>query len=472
MRNVAFLSVMPRNDFPAVTELDGEEEMAGFRRSVTRRLIMPLGDLCTGQQVTRLLDRFVKIQHWPTERLGAEADRRLRETVQLAYAEVPFYRELYDDSRVKPESITGVGDLSRLPIVTKAMLRAAFPQRCTRKTRYKWHDHSTSGSSGQPFVSRSDAYSESEARALMFLRAMFSGYEPGIPIMQSGMTPDRAVVKRLKDLLLGVVYVSTYDLSDSAIDRYLAMLEQRRLAYFMGTAQSLYLFAQRALEVGFNHRLQGVVSWGSILHQRYLSAINRAFGCPVYDTYGVSEGMQVSAQCGEDHQEYHQFSFHVAAEFCRDGQPAPRGDSGDILLTRLHAGTMPFIRYAVGDIGRRSLRDSCTCGRNLPLIGAVDGRTSDIVVTPSGQRLVLHFFSAVFGDAETIETFQIHQESPSRIRVLLVPGADFESADWITVRDRILAKGDPDLAIEMELVDSIPTEKSGKRSYIKSSLGE
>ena len=118
------------------------------------------------------------------------------------------------------------------------------------------------------------------------------------------------------------------------------------------------------LRVGGTSPLRGVVTWGDTLHPHYREAIERAFLRAVLDTYGIGEGMQIASQC-ERRSLYHIHTLDVVVE-CVDGEgrPLPPGEPGQLLVTRLHPGPMPLIRYRVGDLGVMSERH-CPCGRGF-----------------------------------------------------------------------------------------------------------
>ncbi len=165
-----------------------------FYNTLCSGWILPLGDRLTGQSVMRHLDFFQRSQYWPRERIEAERDRRILDLVRTAYAEVPFYRELYDAHGVGPGDIGGQDDLFRLPPVTKDLLRRAG-DRCLRRSGRRACTLSTSGSTGRPFSLRVDAETVSRARALMFLRSICAGYEPGDRMVQTGTAVRRGAVK-------------------------------------------------------------------------------------------------------------------------------------------------------------------------------------------------------------------------------------------------------------------------------------
>jgi phenylacetate-CoA ligase len=387
-----------------------------------------------------------------------------------AYHGSAFYRDLYDTHGVRPADIRGYGDLARLPLVDKEMLRSGYPEKIVMPTRYRTKEYSTSGSTGVPFRLLLDDDTMSRARALMILRTLMSGWRLGEPVFQTGMALQRGAMKSLKDRVLGVHYFSAYDLTTPALDRCLATIDRKRLRYLTGYAQSLYLLAERAKQVGFNHRCRAAVTWGSNLHRHFREGIREAFGCPTFDSYGVGEGMQIAAQSVDSGDLYHQFCLHAALEIVDEGVPVPAGERGEIVLTRLNSGAMPLIRYRIGDVGRLHDKDEKTGTTNLPLLAGVDGRISDIVTTPGGNQLIVEFFFGIFQDAPNIRLFQVTQPGRGKIHVQIVPGPEFRMDDWHKVESEILTKGDPDLAISMEQVKDIPLEKSGKRRFVISQV--
>jgi phenylacetate-CoA ligase len=414
---------------------------------------------------------FKESQWWEREGLKSYQDRQLRETLRTACNQVPFYRELYDNCGIKSDSISKTEDLPKLPMVSKDLLRNCYPDGCTRNSGLPWREYCTSGSSGKPFAVRVDNRTMSQARALMFLRANYSGWEIGEPFLQTGMTLQRGFLKKCKDIFLRCHYVSAFNLSDEVLDSYLELIDRKKLKYIMGYAGSMYCLAERADKTGFNHSLQGVVSWGDNLYQHYRDKIEQTFKCWVTDTYGCGEGIQIAAQCGMNNGAYHIFMPHVVVEVVDDdGQPVKPGEMGNILLTRLDPGAMPLIRYRVGDIGRKSTDTSCPCGRGLEMLTKIEGRDTDVVVTPNGNRLIVHFFTGIFEYYQTIDTFKVIQEKAGEIIVEIVPRPEFKDVHWQEIRSEILTKGDQDLEIILKLVHEIPLEKSNKRRFIVSRI--
>jgi phenylacetate-CoA ligase len=232
----------------------------------------------------------------------------------------------------------------------------------------------------------------------------------------------------------------------------------------------LYYFACRAAEKGWNRKLRSIVTWGDNLYPHYRQTIESAFGIRVTDTYGIGEGIQVSAQCGQG-ANYHVHTLDCVVEYLDDdGYPVPPSQGGNLILTRLHPGPMPLIRYRVGDLGVAGDQSACACGRGLDRMQAVLGRDTDVVLTPSGNRLIVEFFNGILDAVPQVESFQVLQETLDSIFVRVVPRRNFTERTKSDIIAAMKQNGAADLRIEIDCVDEIPLTPGGKRRYVISKL--
>jgi phenylacetate-CoA ligase len=206
------------------------------------------------------------------------------------------------------------------------------------------------------------------------------------------------------------------------------------------------------------------VTWADQLYPSYRATIEDVFGAKVIDTYGCAEGMQVAAQC--PHGSYHFQMLDTIVEFLDEhDHPVPAGTPGRIVLTRLIPGAMPFLRYDVGDIGVATGDIDCACGRQWELMESVEGRLTDVIVSPAGNRYVAHFFALCLEEFPQIVEYQIEQTGPSRIVIHVVsPGAP--SYFDRQIAQRLQALGLTDMEIHVDRCASIPPSKAGKRRWV------
>ncbi len=435
-----------------------------------RNVILPVGDQAFGQRMMQRLRFLEAAQWWDPDRIAQERDRAVSSLVAIAYRDVPFYRILMDRENVRPGDIRGVHDLQRLPVVTKDQLRGEVFGRVTRPTGQRVYTTSTSGSTGTNFTVREDSFTFGWYLASAMLTWEWAGWEIGQHHLQTGINPVRNLKRRLKDRLLRCHYVSAYDLTDHALTKHLDGIERFGIKFLLGYPGSLYLLARHARKLGWNTRMTGIVTWGDNLYRHYRDEVEAAFGTDVHDTYGMSEGIQIAAQCNGA-APYHILSLDVVAEFLDEhGKPVKPDEVGNIVVTRLHAGPMPFIRYKTGDVGVRGDHPRCSCGRGFELMHRIEGRETDIVLTPSGNRLIVHFFTGILEKFNQIESFQVVQDELEAIIVRVVPGVGFSPEVSRQLVEDLKAHGADDLRIQVEEVPFIPVPPSQKRRFVVSKI--
>ena len=368
---------------------------------------------------------------------------------------------------VAPGDIKKPEDLRCLPIVTKDMLRPGYPQHVTRNTGRRTWEERSSGSTGANFRVLEDAPTAGWYRSSFLLALGWAGWTFGEAHLQTGMSVKRGLQKRFKDYLLHCRYIPAGKLDNASLDMALTLLETRRIRHLWGYPGSLYCLARRARERGWSAPMQSLVTWGDNLYPHYRQTIEGVFGNRVHDTYGCAEGMQIAAQCGHG-SGYHLHALDVIAECVDDsGQPVPAGVPGHLVLTRLHAGPMPLIRYKIGDIATLAPEsDMCDCGRGFPLMNGIQGRDTDIVVTPRGNRLIVHFFTGILEHFSEIEMFQVEQHETGAILLRVVPVQQISGETVRRIRQELLDKGAAGLEIEVQVVKEIPLTPGGKRRFI------
>jgi len=149
------------------------------------------------------------------------------------------------------------------------------------------------------------------------------------------------------------------------------------------------------------------------------------------------------------------------------GKVLPAGESGEIVITHMATGDFPFIRYRTGDVGVLDDRH-CACGRGLPVLREIQGRTTDFVVAMDGT--VMHGLALIYilRDIPGVKSFKIIQESVGRIRILLVAGDEFEPGMDENIRAGFRERLGGGVTVEIEQVDEISAEASGKFRYVVS----
>jgi len=430
--------------------------------------LLPLGDKLTNQGLMKRLKFLRKAQWWNRSLIDEYQNNQIIDLMAVAFDQVPFYKNLFLSQGLSNQDIKSVIDIQKFPIVTKKMLRDAGFSKIVRDTGLKTYDASTSGSTGENFTVKEDNATAGFYRASFMLSLEWAGYKIGQRHLQTGMTLDRSWDRKIKDSLLRCDYTSAYDLSDKHLDEILSKIQSKNIKHLWGYPGSIFYVAKRAESLGLKLSLVSVVTWGDVLYSSYREMIEKVFKTKVYDTYGCAEGIQVAAQCGHG-THYHVHELDTIVELLDDnGNPVGVGETGNVILTRLYPGPMPLIRYAVGDKAAWSSQETCECGRNLKLLERIDGRSADEIITPSGNRLILHFFTGVLEFFTEIESFQVIQENISSINLNIVPRSQAQINKPAIIK--ALQEKGADIDIEIDIVQSIPLERTGKRKFIESKI--
>lgn len=417
-----------------------------------------------GPETERLVQEALDRDSWSAAQWSVWREKQLGYILHRAATQVPYYREHWRRRRLDGDR--GSYDaLANWPILDKEEVRRnplAFVAEDRRVGRM-FHEH-TSGSTGKPldlWWSRDTVrkwYALLEARWRRWYgisrndRWAILGGQPVVPVSQ------RRPPFWIWNSALNQLYMSSYHLAPDLIPSYLDALALYRVRYIWGYTSALYSLAQETLRLGREDiRLTVAVTNAEPLsdHQRQLIAA--AFQCPVRETYGMAEIVAAASEC--DGGRLHEWPEVGMTELFVD-DPTTESNSGDLICTGLLNADMPLIRYRVGD--RASLattQEQCPCGRRLPVITSIEGRTDDLLITPDGRRIGR--LDPVFKGQLPIREAQIIQEALNDIRVRYVraPGCTAEATQSIVTR---LRERMGPVNVVLEEVDCIPRSANGK----------
>jgi phenylacetate-CoA ligase len=151
------------------------------------------------------------------------------------------------------------------------------------------------------------------------------------------------------------------------------------------------------------------------------------------------------------------------------GRPVPPNEPGEIVVTDLYSREAPFLRYLTGDIGAMSSR-RCPCGRALPLLERIEGRSNDAVVAPDGR--IMNALALVYPLREVngIEQFRICQKRVDHIHVQIVRNECFQKEGEDRIRKGWTQLFRSPLNVTFEYLSCLPREGSGKFRHVVSEL--
>jgi phenylacetate-coenzyme A ligase PaaK-like adenylate-forming protein len=428
----------------------------------------------------RMLRHWLTLQRcqWRTrEQLGKIQTQRLRKTIKHASETVVLYQRKYADAGVRPEDILTINDLTKLPIVRKKELQAAplsertasdiDPTSCLPRR--------TSGSTGAPLVVLEDPQSAA-FRDAMFLQLLWAyGVRPFDRICR--LVPDATRFSndsaRLADQMGLWGYLRTrrskrLSLNDD-IHTHMKSFSKWKPKVLFAPPSYLKALLRFTEEKERPLSFQLVVTTGEILGASTRTRISEKFQSEVYDYYGMEETGPVAWEC-PTHAAYHVNVESALLEFLRDGKPAPAGELAEVHTTSFHRIATPIIRYATGDMARR-LDIDCPCGRHLPLMSQVQGRSLDFILTIDGRLISPYTIISALENMPGILQYKVVQRPDFSVDIQLVTSPKKDEKFLSMVRNHCQTLLGSNIPVDCRFVDSpVSSQQNLKPRIVESQV--
>ena len=326
-----------------------------------------------------------EIECMPYEDMKKLQDERLVAQVKHVYENVEYYRNLMDEKGVKPEDIQSVDDLRKLPFLTKADLRDAYPYGLLAKPLSECvRIQSTSGTTGKrvvAFYTQNDIelWENCCARAI---------------VAAGGTKDDVCQVAYGYGLFTGgpglnggshKVGCLTLPMSSGNTERQIGFMRDLGStiicctpSYAAYIGETLHEMGLTPDDISLKAGIFGAEPWTEEMRK----SIEKSLGIKAYDIYGLTEtsGPGVSFECCEQ-TGMHINEDHFYPEIINPdtGEVLPDGEVGELVFTSLTKEAFPLLRYRTRDLCVLS-RKKCSCGRTLIKMRKPMGRSDDMLI--------------------------------------------------------------------------------------------
>ena len=326
-----------------------------------------------------------EIETMPVEDLKKIQSDKLVKQVKHVYENVEYYRNLMDDKGVSPDDIHGIEDLHKLPFLTKADLRDAYPYGLLAKPLKECvRIQSTSGTTGRRVVAfytqhDVDLWEDCCARAI---------------VAAGGTDEDVCQVAYGYGLFTGgaglhggshKVGCLTLPMSSGFTDRQIQFMNDLSATILCCTPSYAAYIGESLQEQGYKPEdiplkagIFGAEPWTEEMRR----GIEATLGIKAYDIYGLTEtsGPGVAFECCEQ-SGMHINEDHFLAEIIDPdtGEVLPEGSKGELVFTALDKEAFPLLRYRTRDICVLS-RKPCSCGRTHVKMSKPMGRSDDMMI--------------------------------------------------------------------------------------------
>ena len=319
------------------------------------------------------------------EKIVEIQNEKIVKQVKHVYENVEYYRKLMDENGVKPEDIKSIDDIKKLPFLSKADLREAYPygllgtdlKNCVRI-------HSTSGTTGKRVVAfytqaDVDLWEDCCARAI---------------VAAGGSKDDVCQVAYGYGLFTGgaglhggshKVGCLTLPMSSGNTDRQIQFMMDLQATFLCCTPSYAAYIGETLAEKGYkpeDNKLKAGIFGAEPWTEEMRHQIEESLGIKAYDIYGLTESsgpgvaFECSAQSGMHINEDHFYAEVIDPEI---GETLPEGSKGELVFTSLDKEAFPLLRYRTRDICILS-REKCSCGRTHVKMTKPMGRSDDMLI--------------------------------------------------------------------------------------------
>jgi phenylacetate-CoA ligase len=396
---------------------------------------------------------------------GAEQVRRdrLRDLLRHVTTRVPLYRDLYAAHKIDIEKIKTSDDLWQLPHVSKADYLRVGPDGYTDcgEDALNLYSQTTSGSVGRALT----MYAQPKEAARMMANVWSGWVSAGVT------TKDRLMMMSAPYLAEEVGHFSKVFIPvQTPVDQLIETFRTFQPTVIIGMVEAIALLSVELArrEIPERRAVRLLFPFGQTYSHQLRSMVQRGFDAKVFTLYGSAEAGWLGYEC-EEHCGWHVPEGRVIVQIARTGrpnEPAAPNEIGELILTSLLRATTPFIRYRLFDAAALD-PTPCRCGRNSARIVNLEGRIQDFLVATDGHLvgpgaiaidLTLH--------RPVIIDHRIVQEDRRRVRVSLVLDPNLPPVPPREVVDLVRRHLGHDVEVNVEVVDQIPREASGKRRRV------
>ena len=384
------------------------------------KIALPIGDLILKSNFVKSLNFWRSFDSLSELELISHQEKQLKNQLLYAQKHISKYKGIKINLNKKADEI-----IKSFPILTKDDLRSNPKSLQINNNQHVSRIYS-SGSTGVSTWVSMNKLDLMSIQSLSIHLWELCGYKLGNPILQTGISPKRSRLKKMKDLFFGVQYVSAFTLSTDDLKKICSRLSKNNKYTLVGYPSSLNIIAEYIIENNINLKLKTVIGLGDKLFDHYKKNIQKAFGCKIHETYGSSEGFQIGFQADLDYM--YLYTPQVYLELLDDNNnPVKEGEIGNVVVTRLENKHMPLIRYKLGDLAIMLPKDKYPPNRkfNFPLIEKVIGRNTDVVILPDNRKLIVHSFTGIFEYIPEIKQFKIIQKNRKSMTVQFIPDDNF-----------------------------------------------
>ena len=418
----------------------------------------------------RIFEMLQASQYWTNGQLAAFQDQQLSQLLSFANNNVPFYKNRLEHA-LTPHGTVNWRRWRDIPILTRddlhdrreTMLPVNIPQ-----GHGTIADHTGSGTLGRRITTRHNSLMPLVSDAALFRNFEWFNFDYAKTFcsflwddMESGKWPEG-----LEGGTWGpswepqtqngkLIHINLY----ASPEQLAEFLHRNSVSYFTGRPKAMQSVALATERLGLNTKLSAIPTFGTAVTEDEREDCKRVFDADLISVYASKELYNIAHQCPSSQ------NLHVNAELMfvevldDDGNPCVAGQIGRGVFTSFYNTSQPLIRYDIGD--QIILGDRCKCGRTLPVIERVAGRTNHLFRFPNNRKIAL-FILADFMKVLSAKNWQIAQLEPLLLEVRYIPDGSGNKPNFVKFTEVLKAHTQSDISVRYKEIQTLPLTPSGK----------
>lgn len=412
-------------------------------------------------------------QWWPSDILASAHKVQLSALLTHASQQVPFYRQRLAATGWTPGSLISTAQFRRIPVLQREEAMRLGDGLCADELpagHGRVDTGSTSGSTGrslrfwtnQPFRQMQYAF---HLRLYLWHRWDFSRANSGILVDRDRKAPAPygRTYPNWGAWLADIYPTGPYHFLSARTDveAQLDWLMKRKPGYLQTYPSNLDALLDTASrqerDLSF---LQGVSTLGELVTKTLRDKVRDQLRRPFADVYSSQEMGYLAIQCPR-HEHYHVQAENVVLEVLDEAnRPCQPGQVGRVVVTTLHNFAAPLVRYEIGDYAE--VGEPCDCGRHLPVLTRILGRSRNMLKKPDGQTAWPHFGTAALHRCAPIRQFQVVQTSLHNIEFRIVVDERLTAEVESRLKAILIDNLEYPFKIDIRYFDRIERSRGGK----------
>jgi phenylacetate-CoA ligase len=416
--------------------------------------------------------QLARTEHWTPEQLEEAQFSQIEILLRHADAYVPFWRDRLRKAGIRPGAKLNRAIWSRLPVLTRREAQDAGEKLYASAIPDEhggWTAGNTSGSTGIPL-----RYRKTELHGFYWF-----GFNLRVPLWHGmDFSQTSLVIRRIEPHPAPPPEAIWFDNwgADFApfrtgraakldlrlpVTAHLEWILREKPAYITSLPSNIVSLARLCREKGLRlPSLRAIIVFAEMGPDGLHARCRDVFGVDLIDAYTASEVGFIALQC-PGHTHMHIMAEGMMLEVLDDNnRPCAPGGRGRVVATPLHNYAMPLLRYEVGDLAE--VGPPCPCGRGLPVLNRILGKSRDYIIMPDGERRTPSFSRAQIYAIPEIMQHQIVQVAADTLEIRMIARRPLTTAEEARLTQMIRNNLGHPFNLTFTYLDEIPREPSGK----------